>query len=408
MKRLLAILAAGAAVLVLSCKKSGVENLTYEVVTLGSEMEASSVTLSGKVGPDLDVASVTEVGFLVSEDDKFPDDNVKVFPGGLSGKEFSRTVKVSDLENKRGVVFYYRAYAVGDGKQYTGAVKSFKFDPIKVTGIVLNSYTLGLVVGESRTLVATVQPSDASNKDVVWSSSNEKVATVDKGVVTAKAKGEATIFVKSAADSNMGTSCKVTVKGACPQGAVDLGLSVYWAATNLTKSGLASRASDTGDKFAWGETAPKSYYDASNYKFGSSGDKLTKYNKSDKKAELDLSDDAANVILHGNWRIPSSENFRELWDNCTRQKVTSNSVNCVRFTSKINGKSIDIPAWYETTISSALISYSDYWLRDREWSSVDDWNYRANRFRVNPGALNNMDLSFGGRQNGYPIRPVSD
>ncbi len=67
-----------------------------------------------------------------------------------------------------------------------------------VTSVKLSATEVKLSVGKTKTLKATVSPSDATNKKVTWSSSNEKVATVSSsGVVTAKAKGTATITAKT-------------------------------------------------------------------------------------------------------------------------------------------------------------------------------------------------------------------
>jgi hypothetical protein len=52
-------------------------------------------------------------------------------------------------------------------------------------------------IGNTRTLTATVQPPDATNKDVVWTTSDLSVATVLDGVVTAVGYGYATITVST-------------------------------------------------------------------------------------------------------------------------------------------------------------------------------------------------------------------
>ena len=81
-----------------------------------------------------------------------------------------------------------------------------------VTGVTLNQAELSLYTGESKTLTATVQPSDATNKNVTWSSSNEAVATVDThGKVTAVGEGNATITATAEENSNISATCTVTV-----------------------------------------------------------------------------------------------------------------------------------------------------------------------------------------------------
>lgn len=80
---------------------------------------------------------------------------------------------------------------------------------VAVTSITLSSKTLNLEEGQTGTLTATVKPDNATNKTVTWTTSNDKVATVANGVVTAVGKGTATIT--AAADGKTAT-CTVTVK----------------------------------------------------------------------------------------------------------------------------------------------------------------------------------------------------
>lgn len=66
---------------------------------------------------------------------------------------------------------------------------------VDVKGISLNKTETTITIGKTETLVATIEPLDASDKGVSWSSSNETVATVEGGVVTAVAEGTAVITV---------------------------------------------------------------------------------------------------------------------------------------------------------------------------------------------------------------------
>ena len=81
-----------------------------------------------------------------------------------------------------------------------------------VTSISLNKSSLTLEGGDSFTLVASVYPSDAYNKQVKWSTSDERVASVDQqGNVTATGKGKATITAMAADGSGVYRNCTVTV-----------------------------------------------------------------------------------------------------------------------------------------------------------------------------------------------------
>ncbi|MBQ7530225.1 MAG: Ig-like domain-containing protein [Paludibacteraceae bacterium] len=79
-----------------------------------------------------------------------------------------------------------------------------------VTGVSLDKTELTLTEGDTETLTATVAPADADNKKVTWSTSNEAVATIADGVVTAVAPGEAIITAKTE-EGDFTATCAVTV-----------------------------------------------------------------------------------------------------------------------------------------------------------------------------------------------------
>lgn len=80
----------------------------------------------------------------------------------------------------------------------------------KVTSVTLNKKELNLTAGTEETLTATIKPDYAENKKVIWTSSNEKVATVENGIVKALSPGVTEIKVVSE-DENKEAICKVTV-----------------------------------------------------------------------------------------------------------------------------------------------------------------------------------------------------
>lgn len=87
---------------------------------------------------------------------------------------------------------------------------------VKVTGISVSSSSLTLNEGATSQLTATVSPSNATNKDYTWSSSDSSVASVSSsGIVTAKSMGSATITAKTS-DCGYTAKCTVTVRGSVP------------------------------------------------------------------------------------------------------------------------------------------------------------------------------------------------
>lgn len=84
-------------------------------------------------------------------------------------------------------------------------------DDVSVTGVSLDKPSAELKVGDTLSLTATIEPANATNPNVTWSSSDENVATVKNGTVTAVAVGTAVIIVKTA-DGGKEASCTITVK----------------------------------------------------------------------------------------------------------------------------------------------------------------------------------------------------
>ena len=274
---------------------------------------------------------------------------------------------------------------------------------VSATSVSLDRTELVLAFGETAILTATVLPEDSTDK-VQWSSSDEAVATVKDGEVTAVAEGEATITAKAGEKT---ATCEVMVKNPVPAGAVDLGLSVYWATCNLG----AAKPEDYGDYYAWGETEPKEDYSWSTYKWcNGSSSTLTKYNTRssygtvDNKTVLEPEDDVAHVKLGGKWRMPTDAEWTELRTKCTWTWVTNYNGSGIngRLVKATNGNSIFLPAagYIDTDLYDAG-SYGDYWSsslntgsQEGAWSIYfsSDYVNRVGRYRYR----------------GQPVRPVSE
>ena len=99
---------------------------------------------------------------------------------------------------------------VDGGKSATCKV-TVKAKTYPVTGVSLDKTSLTMTEGNTENLTATITPSNATNKNVKWSTSDKSVATVADGKVTAVKAGTATITVTTE-DGSKTASCKVTVK----------------------------------------------------------------------------------------------------------------------------------------------------------------------------------------------------
>lgn len=83
---------------------------------------------------------------------------------------------------------------------------------VPVVSVVLDETNKTMYVGDRVRLSYTMQPTDASNNVVTWTSTNSKVATVDaKGLVTAKSVGTTVIIIRTA-DGGRTSYCNITVK----------------------------------------------------------------------------------------------------------------------------------------------------------------------------------------------------
>lgn len=85
---------------------------------------------------------------------------------------------------------------------------------VAVTGVGLAPSSVTITEGETATLVATVYPTNATNKNVTWAvTTGDSYASVDNGVVTALAAGSATVTVTTV-DGSYTDTCAVTVEAA--------------------------------------------------------------------------------------------------------------------------------------------------------------------------------------------------
>ena len=191
---------------------------------------------------------------------------------------------------------------------------------------------------------------------------------------------------------------------------VNLGLpsGTLWATCNVG----ADTPEDYGDYFAWGETQPKDWYGWSAYQYCmGSYNTLTKYcNNSvygyngftDNLTILQPSDDAATANWGNGWRMPTKEEWQELYQNTTHTWTTQNGVNGRLFTTS-NGSSLFLPVagfrWVGELCNVGIFGY--YWSSSL---GTDDPDFAWCLYFGSDGA-HGYDFSYG-RGSGYPVRPV--
>ena len=197
-----------------SAQSSGTAKITVTTVD-GNKTATCNVTVKEKAAAvtsvKLDQSSIElEVG-------KTQTLKATVSPDNATNKNVSWTSSKTTVATVSGGVV--TAKAVGtttitvkteDGNKTATCSVTVKAATVAVTGVSLNNTSLDLTEGETSNLVATVSPSNATNKNVSWSSDKTTVATVDNGLVTAKGEGTANITVKTE-DGNKTATCVVTV-----------------------------------------------------------------------------------------------------------------------------------------------------------------------------------------------------
>ena len=116
---------------------------------------------------------------------------------------------------------------------------------IPVSSVTLNKTTTSIQVGKTETLTVSVEPSNATDPSVNWTTSNSAVASVANGVVTGVAAGEATITVTSNSTPGKSATCTVTVTAGPPVPHTDLALhmpDIYEA--RMKDGGYAAKMSE--------------------------------------------------------------------------------------------------------------------------------------------------------------------
>ena len=198
---------------------------------------------------------------------------------------------------------------------------------VAVIGVKLNNYYLTLEVGETKTLIATVLPSDASDKLVSWRSTDPTVATVtSSGEIAARSDGKTTIIVTTN-EGNYTAKCAVTIITANQEEEGVIINGIKWATRNVRAPGkFTAHSYDPGMFYQW------------NRKVGWSGsDPLV---NSDGGTTWDDSFPSGNTWARENdpcpegWRVPTRAELASLgngeWTNTpTAGRFFGSEDNCI-------------------------------------------------------------------------------
>lgn len=325
----------------------------------------------------------------------------------VTSKDASGTYTTTLKGLAGGTVYYYRPYADMDGTVFYGLVSSFRTSDDNVVetgeadaiGNVKSKLTIG--GGAYSKLELGVCFSTSNSMPTVSDNTRTINEVDDDNCYTLNVLKEfGTIYyrsyVKIDGTAHYGAVKQVTINmpTIAASGAVDLGLSVKWAATNVG----ASSPGDYGDYYAWGETETKSTYYWSTYfdSVNGSDSNFTKY-ATDKKTQLDPEDDVAHVKWGGSWRMPTKAEQDDLLTKCAWVWTTYGGHKGYVVMGS-TGNAIFLPAAGYRSHSSLNYAGSG----GNYWSSSLYENNSSSAFELNFGSsrVNNI------RYCGQSVRPV--
>ncbi len=274
---------------------------------------------------------------------------------------------------------------------------------VAVTGITLDKTTITFSKKEETAIItATITPADASDKRILWKSSDETVAKVSNGVVESVKEGKATITATTYA-GNFVASCAVSF----PKVTVDsraediLGskYSIYWSKVNYG----AENPQDFGTFVSWGEKAPKANYDWNSYMVPLIGWCGTE--KDPLYGVEDIANSEYDVVAESwgkGWRMPTVEEVYQLVATMTWTWTSEEGVYGYKVENPDSGKSIFLPVagYYNDATHAHAGAKGRYWT-----SAVGEEAYNAYSLDF---TSDEYVMDQHGRNMGFVIRPVLD
>ena len=360
-QKIAAIMLMTAVVFAVGCTPEENKDSDVKVTTYTPQDITSTTAVCGGDVIVIQGLSLTELGVCWGKDSK-----PTVEDSHRSTSKWSEPYVCTITGLEPGTKYHVRAYALRGLEYYYGDDKSFTTAPLPSYIVTLSSNPIegGTITGsgtyeqgQSCTVTATA---NAGYTFANWTENGGQVST------------DATYTFTVDADRTL--VANFTYTGGDEHDYVDLGLpsGTLWATCNVG----ANAFEKYGDYFAWGETAPKDVYSWSTYQYYDGGN-LVKYTGSDGLTTLLPEDDAATANWGNGWRMPTKEEWQELYQNTTNTWTTQNGMNGRLFTAP-NGNSLFLPAagcrWdgYLDNVGS----YGDYWSSSLYTDYPDDaWDF---------------------------------
>ena len=263
-----------------------------------------------------------------------------------------------------------------------------------VTGVTLNRAEMVLSVGGTEPLVATIEPANATNRNVTWTSSNSTIATVNaNGVVTAVSLGTATITATTA-DGGKTASSTITV--------IELSTSLdgvvingrRWATRNVGAPGtFADSPEDVGMFYQWNRRVGWYFY----YSSLVNSNAGTTWNNS---IPTGARWESQNDPCPQGWRVPTEEELYALRSGSIW--MAHNGVNGRLFGPTSNG--IFLPSAGRLNSGSGGALYDEN-VSGFYWSRTVSENNQARNLTFSSSVA---DMRTNARADGYSIRCVAE
>ena len=199
-----------------------VKNAVEEALLCLSGMQKSDGTYGNANSSAMVLMSLASVGVDGNTDENFIKDGKSVLYGIMrfalednSGFGYTNNTSLNAMATEQGfrALVSYSKLRETEGAYNIYLSGSLDIPEIPVESIEISETEKLIYKGRTAKLTARINPSDAANKNVTWTSSNTSVAAVDtEGMITAKSEGTAVITVMAQEDNSKTAFCVITVK----------------------------------------------------------------------------------------------------------------------------------------------------------------------------------------------------
>ena len=274
---------------------------------------------------------------------------------------------------------------------------------VAVEGITLDKTTISFTEKKQTAVItATINPGNASEKRVLWKSSDESVAKVSNGVVEAVNYGTCVITAKTYAGTFTASCAVEFLEDEVDSRAVDLlgnNGSIYWSSVNFG----AEAPEEIGTFVAWGETSGKSDYSWDTYMVNLLGWCGTDKDPLKEITNIASTDyDIVAAKWGEGWRMPTAAEISTLVNNMIWTWTSSEGVYGYEVENPNNGKTIFFPVsgYRDADVYAHAGSKARYWT-----STKGDNTYDAISLDF---TSDGVTLDQHTRYMGFVIRPVLD